>query len=57
MSNKVQVKVLDETQGFLSEFGSLTAEKVVDKTGVSYKVDSPSGDVVVLSKRQVQEVG
>jgi hypothetical protein len=56
MSNKVQVKVVDDTQGFLSEFGSLSAEKVVDSSGVSYKVESPSGDVVVLSARQVEEV-
>ena len=56
MSKIVQVVVLDETQGFLSEFGKLQAEKVVDKAGVSYKVESPSGDVVVLSSKQIKEV-
>ena len=56
MSNKVQVKVLDKSQGFLSEFGTLQAEKVIDRTGVSYKVESPSGDIIVLSSRQIQEV-
>ncbi len=56
MSNKVQVKVVDESQGFLSEFGALPAEKVVDAAGVSYKVESPSGDTVVLSAKQIEEV-
>lgn len=56
MSEQVKVKVTDETQGFLSEFGALPAEKEVTDFGTNYKVSSPSGDVIVLKESQVEEV-
>ena len=57
MVKEVMVRVTDEKQGFLSEFGELSAKKVEDNVvGTTYVVESPSGDEVVLKPNQVVEV-
>jgi hypothetical protein len=57
MVKNVIVRVTDEKQGFLSEFGTLSAKKVEDRVvGTTYLVESPSGDEVVLKPNQVVEV-
>ena len=57
MVKQVMVRVTDESQGFLSEFGELKAQRVDDNAvGTTYVVESPSGDEVVLRPNQVVEV-
>lgn len=57
MVKQVMVRVIDKKQGFLSEFGTLSAKRVEDRaTGTTYVVDSPSGDEVILKPNQVVEV-
>jgi len=48
--------VVDDKQGFLPDFGALPAEKFIIDGCINYNVFSPSGEIVMLTSKQVREV-